>query len=440
VSRLALNLENSTVEVNVSGSVINVTSEPPLDPCEIDTTDFGDPEVVLRTISNISVTFPDAGDENISRLRILVEGDATVFLQGSPNLSRFHIDHPDALATINTTAKAVPNLTINPPVAKLRFWANGTECNCSSPDDCRTGPNLSATVTDWVTVGQRDFLSELTEFKGQAGETPFTFRYVAKASVNYTFNSTPVAFDTPDDTISFSEIALNRSMVSSNRSRNMKFSADHLISDVKSISAGFFTSFMISKSCVIEDTGIESITLTNESIQITLTGGRQTPVILQTEAAPFNVKTRTADLTIGVNRAVADRVLPNFALLCDGDSTIHLDVSFYQVENPSAVTIIIRNGTGNKITLESSLVNIPDITVQAEFGDVEVEVIRIPKQPIFTAELAFWAFIGLLGIIAVISVILCIAGNHCLPPEEKFDVSTDASEDNAQSHRESLVE
>jgi hypothetical protein len=161
--------------------------------------------------------------------------------------------------------------------------------------------------------------------------------------------------------------------------------------------------------------------------------------MLQVGTAQFTVSTTAAEVVIGVNRRVSDAVLPNFALVCDGGTTVHLEVSFYQVRNPGAVTVIVRNGTGNRVTLESGLVNVPEVTVKAQDGGA-VEVTLIAKLPIFTAELALWAFVALLGIIAVISLILCVVGNYCLTPEEQFDVSTENESDERAKRMSEVTE
>jgi hypothetical protein len=101
---------------------------------------------------------------------------------------------------------------------------------------------------------------------------------------------------------------------------------------------------------------------------------------------------------------------------------VKLDVSFFGVENVENITIIA-NGS---ITLKSDLVKIPNVRVENSNG-VKIEPYKDPKKPVFTAELAFWSFVGLAGLITLISIILFFVGKFALPRREEFDVSNESS-------------
>jgi hypothetical protein len=288
------------------------------------------------------------------------------------------------------------------------------------------------------TIEQRDFLSATTTFRGSNAE-PLVFHFEEKAAVNYAFNQTAVGFNASSGRIAFARIDLAGSRVSCASPDQISLTAEHVHSDIESIPEANFASFIVSRSCTIEDNDVKSILLTNSSVQVT-GGAGTTPVMQQVDRATFNVSATSANISIGFNRTEPDSLLPNFFLIVNGGSTVHLEASFYHVRNPSAMTVVVRTESAEEITIESELVNVPEITVIAENGGT-VNVKRIAKKPVFTAELAFWVFLGLLGVIAIISLILCVVGNYCLPPEEEFDVSSESVSDaNAKARRESLTE
>jgi hypothetical protein len=154
-------------------------------------------------------------------------------------------------------------------------------------------------------------------------------------------------------------------------------------------------------------------------------GNTWTPYIAQGNRALFVVETNSSNVLIGVDKEVADSVLTGFTLKCAAGATLELEVSFYHVVNAEAIEIVVLYG--NRITLKTDLVNLPPVSVSSESGELEVTVVT--KQPIFTAKLAFWVFVGLMGVMGGISIVLCIVGQYCMPPEEEFDVSTDEESD-----------
>jgi hypothetical protein len=387
--------------------------------------DIGNLSVLfIHTSEDISIkSIPDPAGVNESEataVYIVLEEEGTVTLDGeswNSRLSSLKIEHRKS-ATIQTEDGFVPDLGIDPPVAELFFKAEGgNTCNVSHSVECRKGPSLTVIVPHDAVVSQKDFLAADTFFAGN-DNPKLTFQYLGEALVNYTFSFTTVEFVT-DRTVSFAGLTLWHSPLS-RRSGKLDLKAHRLTADVVSLPNSSFLSLEVNSSCLIRDNYVSRINLTDTSVQV-LSQDIWTPYVTQQHNAPIIVETNSSNVVIGVNKDISKSVLSEFKLRCMSGVTIELEVSFYQVRNPEDVEIVVLYG--NKVTLKTGLVNLPDVSVYSETEDLEQTIVT--KQPIFTPELAFWAFLALVGIMGVISIVLCMVGHYCLPPEEEFDVSSD---------------
>jgi hypothetical protein len=424
LNALSLNFETNELAVEIQPSRVDITfGNESTDADESYVINLPDLSALfIRTSHDINVTSLSGPLNNSDgRIHVVLEEEGTVRLAGESwdlYSSRLLIEHR-ALATIQTEDRFIPDLSIDPPVTELFFEAKGGDtCNVLNGVECRKGPMLTAIVPRDTTVSQKDFLSANTIFLGE-NSSRLTFQYTGEAAVNYTFNGTKLEFST-NATLSFAGLTLWDSSVSRRGNGKLTLKVQRLVTDVTSLPNSSFLSFEVTDSCLILDNAIRKIQLTDTSVQVN-SWDIWTPDIRQRNDASFTIESNSSDLVISVDKQVSDHVLSGLTLKCMAGATVVLEVSFYQVVNAEVIHILVMYG--NRITLKTNLMTMPSVSVSAESGQVELTVVT--KQPIFTAELAFWVFLVLAVIMGVISIVLSIVGHYCLPREEEFDVSTD---------------
>ncbi|KAH0791187.1 hypothetical protein GPJ56_004807 [Histomonas meleagridis] len=429
---------NGVVERNVSYAMLNCTNTnlsitfKPDNIININENDIHitvDTFYIASTAQSIEMEVANGVTEFIN-LTFLIESDITIsFDQSFESITSDTIKNIQILHLFNnllmtTTGSVVPLVDVNDSVYNVLYEGTLTDITISpstnfSNSNFRTGPKLNINCESGnILMPQSSILAKNSSFTLK-DDTTLTILYKNSSLVSYSFENGNVIFQLEENSTvnKFESNSLILTNTNIQNTNNLPYVVKNLEFSLSSLNEQSFPSLTVKEQCFINDNTITSLTFGNYSL-IVANSNTKSPIIYKEQNGVFNINTSSSSLTLySSEEALPNNV--NIYLTESNNIQLHFDKSWYRSLIPNDF-IIITDATN--VEVSTDLLYMPTINIVNSAGQ-QIQFTATEHKSDYTANLAFYIFIGIIGVLFVISLILCFCRN------EEMDISSSDEDD-----------